>query len=69
MIIELDGEHHNNPITLKKDQVRDHRLKELKFQILRFENRLVFDDIEGVLKTISEHSKSGKSSPPLKGGE
>ena len=69
LIIELDGEIHNNPTTSEKDSVRDYRLKELDFQIIRFENKLVFDDTKSVLKTISEYFKNDKSSPPLEGGE
>lgn len=69
LIIELDGDGHNNSITEEKDYKRDNRLKELGFRVLRFENKLVFEDLEGVLKTISENFKTAKSSPPFKGGE
>ena len=58
LIIELDGEYHNHPITMEKDKKRDARLKALGFKVLRFENKLVFDDLEGVLLTISEHFKT-----------
>lgn len=57
LIIELDGEVHNNLIAEEKDDKRDNRLKELGFKVLRFENRLVFDDLDGVLKTIAENLK------------
>lgn len=69
LIIELDGEVHNNSIAEEKDAERDNHLKELGFNVLRFENRLVFDNLNGVLKTITENFKKSKSSPPSKGGE
>lgn len=69
LIIELDGEYHNNPETIEKDLLRDKHLEKLGFTILRFENKLVFDDLKGVLNTISENFNSYKSSPPSKGGE
>jgi len=69
LIIELDGEYHSNPLVIGKDQVRDERLQNLGFTVLRFENKLVFDDLDGVLKTISEKFKVTKGSPPSKGGE
>ena len=64
LIIELDGEYHNNPETMEKDLERDKRLENLGFTILRFENKLVLDDLDGVLKTISENFKTTKNSPP-----
>ena len=69
LIIELDGEYHNNPKITEKDLKRDKRLEELGFIILRFENKLVFNDLQGVLNSISEQFNNTKSSPPLKGGE
>ncbi|BFP40703.1 endonuclease domain-containing protein [Flavobacteriaceae bacterium GF1] len=64
LIIELDGEYHNRPEAMEKDLKRDKRLEKLGFTVLRFENKLVFDDLDGVLKTISENFKTTKSSPP-----
>lgn len=64
LIIELDGEYHNRPEAMEKDLKRDKRLEKLGFTVLRFENKLVFDDLDGVLKTISANFKTTKSSPP-----
>ncbi|MEO0570711.1 MAG: DUF559 domain-containing protein [Bacteroidota bacterium] len=69
LIIELDGAYHNNPKTREKDLKRDNHLGRLGFNVLRFENKLVFDDLDGVLKTISENFNKTKCSPPLKGGK
>lgn len=65
LIVELDGQIHDNPRAIKKDRIRDGRLNSLGFKVLRFENKLVFDDLDGVLKTISENFKKIKSSPLL----
>ncbi|AKA35278.1 endonuclease domain-containing protein [Flagellimonas lutaonensis] len=69
LIIELDGQVHDNVIALQKDSERDDYLKSLGFTVLRLENKLVFDDLEGVLQTISEHFKNATGSPPFQGGE
>ena len=53
LIIELDGEVHNDPLRREYDAARDARLKELGFTILRFENKLVFDETEFVLEAIT----------------
>ena len=69
LIIELDGNVHNNPIGSERDAKRDEHLKELGFKVLRFENKLVFEDLEGVLKTISEIFKPVVGSSLFEGGE
>lgn len=61
LIIELDGEYHNNPEAREKDLKRDNHLERLGFKVLRFENKLVFDDLDGVLKTISDNLKETKT--------
>jgi very-short-patch-repair endonuclease len=52
LIIELDGEVHNNYAQAEKDMRRDERLMTLGFKVLRFENRMVFDRTEDVLLAI-----------------
>ena len=53
LIIELDGEVHNDPMQMEYDKEREVRLEELGFTVLRFENKFVFIDTEGVLATIT----------------
>jgi len=53
LIIELDGEIHNDPLTQEKDKIRGEFLENLNFKILRFENKMVFDNLPSVLKEIS----------------
>ena len=54
LIIELDGEIHNNPVNQNYDDERTIKLKELGFKVLRFENNLVFEqiDIDIVIQAI-----------------
>ncbi len=58
LIIELDGQVHLDAQNSIKDIERDAELKSLGFTVLRFENRVVFLDIVGVLGVIASHFKS-----------
>jgi very-short-patch-repair endonuclease len=60
LIIEQDGEVHNNPVAQLNDHFRDSRLIELGFIVLRFENRMVTRQLENVLDAIRNNFK-----PPL----
>jgi very-short-patch-repair endonuclease len=53
IIIELDGEVHNEPGQAANDFERDEYLKSLGNKILRFENKLVFENMEGLLAEIA----------------
>jgi len=57
LIIELDGEVHNNPIQIEKDTIRTAYLESLSYTVLRFENKMVFDNLASVFMEISEHLK------------
>jgi type I restriction enzyme, R subunit len=54
LIVELDGEVHNNPERQKHDTTRDKYLTTSGFKILRFPNGMVFNNIENVLIQIAE---------------
>jgi len=58
LIIELDGERHNNPIAEERDEKRDVQLEQLGFTVLRFENKMVFDNLSEVLQEITDNFKS-----------
>ncbi len=60
LIIELDGQGHFTPEAAEYDTQRTKRLNELGFTIVRFENKLVFQDFPGVLNHIASHFKSQK---------
>jgi very-short-patch-repair endonuclease len=54
VIVELDGGQHYTQEGIRRDQVRDKSLESLGFTILRFSDREVFKNIEGVLERIFE---------------
>jgi len=54
LIVELDGGQHYSDEGMKKDKIRDSYLKHLGFTVLRFSDRDVLKNIEGVLEKIYE---------------
>ncbi len=52
LIIELDGDIHFNPICENADYLRDKILKNYGFKVLRFENKVVFQQPEIILNAI-----------------
>jgi len=52
--VELDGQGHFNSGVSEYDYRRDEYLKKLNIRVLRFENRLVFENLDGVLHMISD---------------
>lgn len=57
LIIELDGQVHFNPTSQEKDAIRTERLEELGFKVIRFENNMVFDNLQSVLQEIKDNFK------------
>ncbi|WP_089892654.1 endonuclease domain-containing protein [Kriegella aquimaris] len=55
LIIELDGEVHNNPTAAEYDQKRTAYLNGLGYKVLRFENKMVFDFLSSVLDEIKDN--------------
>ena len=55
LIVEIDGSQHYSVEGTKKDKVRDSYLSRLGFSVLRFSDREVFKNINGVLERIYEH--------------
>jgi len=55
LIIELDGEVHNNATVKEYDAQRTSFLNQLGYHVLRFENKMVFDHLESVLKEIKDN--------------
>lgn len=54
LIIELDGQVHNNPAAVLADEERDKRLAELGYKVLRFENKDVFRSTEWLIAEIEK---------------
>ena len=55
LIIEIDGGQHYSLQGLKEDRIRDEFLSRLGFKVLRFSDREVLKNMEGVLQRIYEH--------------
>ena len=55
LIVELDGEVHLNPLAEEKDRKRDEILEGMGFKVLRFENKMVFENLEFVLNEIKDN--------------
>ncbi len=64
IIVEVDGSQHYHERGRKKDKIRDAYLNGLGFQVLRFPNWDVFDDLENVVAVIRSHLAS-KNSPTV----
>ena len=54
LIVELDGQVHLNPSAEEKDRKRE-ILEDLGFTVLRFENRMVFENLDSVLREIKDN--------------
>jgi len=55
LIIELDGSQHYEEKVMKRDKRRDAYLKNLGLKVLRFSDRDVFKNLNGVLQKIFEN--------------
>ena len=55
LIIELDGAVHLNFATQNYDYERQQKLESLGFKVLRFENKEVFENLEGLLNEIKQN--------------
>lgn len=69
--IELDGQGHFEATQAEYDHERDLFLKNFGIKVLRFENKLVWDNPEGVLEEVKKHFGKQPLSPsdssPFKG--
>ena len=52
LVVELDGSQHYSEKKKKDDSERDKYLKGLGFEVLRFSNRDVMNNMDGVLQVI-----------------
>jgi very-short-patch-repair endonuclease len=61
--VELDGDAHMTETGTEADQKRTEFLKRFNVTVIRFENKGVFDDLEGVLETIQRCLGTTPSAP------
>ena len=55
LIVEVDGDHHNDPEQTQYDEGRTYELNQLNVKIIRFTNREVIEKTDFVLKEITKH--------------
>ena len=60
LIIELDGDPHGEYQRIEKDAVRDNYIESLGFFVIRFENKIVFQDPEFIKNEIRKFIKKEK---------
>jgi len=65
--IELDGKNHFSDNGYESDQIRTAYLNSLNIRVIRFENKEVFEQLEGVLEEIRQNFTT--PTPPKIGGE
>ena len=53
--VELDGAGHYTSEGLENDKVRDEFINQLGIKIIRFENKLIFENINSVLEKIKSN--------------
>jgi very-short-patch-repair endonuclease len=55
LVIELDGAAHDSESAWRYDEQRTALINSLGLTVLRFENRAIMENLDGVLSVISEH--------------
>ncbi len=58
LVIELDGQIHMNPTNEMLDQERDQELESLGLRVLRFENKMVFENLGSVFQEIKDNFRA-----------
>ncbi len=67
-MVELDGAHHFTNSGSNADFTRDEYLKSLELTVIRFENKEVFKNSEGVLEEIKSYFRNDSTrTPPASG--
>ncbi|MEM7659013.1 MAG: endonuclease domain-containing protein [Bacteroidota bacterium] len=52
LIIEIDGKYHEDPMVALYDEYREHSLREMGFDFLRFKNEEVLTNLDQVIEQI-----------------
>ncbi|WP_273568190.1 endonuclease domain-containing protein [Maribacter halichondriae] len=55
LIIELDGDGHQNPNAEEYDAKRTCYFERMGYKVIRFENKMVFENVSAVLMEIKEN--------------
>jgi very-short-patch-repair endonuclease len=63
LIVEVDGEIHNDVNALEYDAGRSHELKELDIKVIRFTNNEILKSIDSVLQQINDEIEQSINEP------
>jgi len=63
LVIELDGDYHSRKDQIENDQVRTEDLEEFGIEVLRFTDQQVLEDMDYVIKEISERIERRTPNP------
>jgi very-short-patch-repair endonuclease len=55
LVVELDGGQHYSEIGKGKDQLRDNVLAKTGVKVLRFSDKEIFENLDGVIESIWSH--------------
>jgi len=58
LVVEIDGGQHYDDEEIKKDKIRDDYMREQRLTVLRFSDREVFDNLDGVIERINQNLES-----------
>lgn len=58
LVIELDGQGHFNEAAQEYDRIRTQVLNSLRIKVIRFENKMVFENLDSVLEEIKENFRN-----------
>jgi cyclase len=61
LVIELDGSIHNLPEHIAADKERDMEMQQLGLKVLRFTNKQVYSNLQGVVSTIKRTIENDNS--------
>jgi very-short-patch-repair endonuclease len=65
LVIEVDGQHHNEPVQRAYDELRDRRFRDGGWRVLRFSNADVLSRPEEVVRAIRRAIQEGTESSTL----
>ena len=70
--VELDGNTHDNPASMRSDDERTNFINQQGISIIRFQNKEVLSNLEGVIVEIKKYlppRHPAGATPPVSGGE
>ena len=63
LIVEIDGEYHENEEVKESDRVRQLWLEEQGYRVIRYSNKEIVNDIEHVINRTKQYLKGGHVFP------